>query len=97
MSMAMSPFSVPPSSPANAGRRARIVLALVALGIAASLLAYAISPSVRHAVTHAAHSVGHVLDRDAKKRATTPTGTAPAPAPQTHSGQSTVKAPTPPG
>jgi len=41
---------------------------LATLGIVASLLAYAVSPTVRHAVGHAAHSVkgavGHVLDRD---------------------------------
>jgi len=46
---------------------------MATIGIAASLLAYAISPSVRHAVGHAAHSVkgavGHVLDRDAKHAA----------------------------
>ncbi len=45
-----------------------MVVLLAMLGIGASLLAYAISPSVRHAVGHAAHSVkgavGHVLDRD---------------------------------
>jgi len=41
-----------------------MVVLLVTLGIAASLLAYAISPTVRHAVGHAAHSVGHALDRD---------------------------------
>jgi hypothetical protein len=76
--MAMSPFSVPPSSPANAGRRARIVLVLAALGIAASLLAYAISPSVRHAVGHAAHSVGHALDRDAKPAVKKPAVKKPA-------------------
>ena len=44
------------------------MLLLVTLGIAASLLAYAISPTVRHAVGHAAHSVkstvGKVFDRD---------------------------------
>jgi hypothetical protein len=33
------------------------------LGIAASLLAYTISPSVRHAVGHAAHSVRHAVGR----------------------------------
>ena len=41
---------------------------IATLGIVATLLAYAISPGVRHAVGHAAHSVkhavGHVLDPD---------------------------------
>jgi hypothetical protein len=66
--MSISPFSARPASAQSEGRRARLVVLLVTLGIAASLLAYAISPSVRHAVGHAAHSVkssvGNVLDRD---------------------------------
>ena len=62
--MSISPFAARPGSPAQEGRRARLVVLLVALGIAASLLAYGISPGVRHAVGHAAHSVGRVLDRD---------------------------------
>jgi len=45
-----------------------MVVLLATLGIVASLLAYAVSPTVRHAVGHAAHSVkstvGNVLDRD---------------------------------
>jgi hypothetical protein len=45
------------------------VVAIATLGIAATLLAYAISPGVRHAVSHAAHSVrhavGNVIDKDA--------------------------------
>lgn len=44
------------------------MLVIATVGIAATLLAYAISPGVRHAVGHAAHSVRHtvsnVLDRD---------------------------------
>ncbi len=59
--MAISPFS---TRPLGERSRARLVVLLVTLGIAASLLAYAISPSVRHAVGHAAHSVGRVLDHD---------------------------------
>jgi hypothetical protein len=43
------------------------------LGIAATLLAYAISPGVRHAVRHAEHGVkgvvNRVFDRDEKARA----------------------------
>jgi hypothetical protein len=66
--MAISPFSARPVAPGNERRRARIALALAAVGIAAILLAYAISPGVRHAVSHAEHSVkhavGHVLDPD---------------------------------
>jgi hypothetical protein len=62
--MSISPFPARPASPGGERRRARLVVLLVTLGIAASLLAYAISPSVRHAVGHAAHSVGRVLDHD---------------------------------
>lgn len=47
------------------------MLLIATVGIAATLLAYAISPGVRHAVSHAAHSVKgavvHVLDRDDDK------------------------------
>jgi len=67
-SMSISPFQARPGSPQSEARRARIVLALVVIGIAASLVAYAISPGVRHAVGHAAHSVKgavvRVFDRD---------------------------------
>jgi hypothetical protein len=66
--MAISPFSARPASPDGERRRARLAMLIATLGIAATLLAYAISPSVRHAVGHAAHSVkhavGHVLDND---------------------------------
>jgi hypothetical protein len=52
------------------------------VGIAATLLAYAVSPGVRHAVGHAEHSVKHavsrVFDRDADKRAPSGRTTAPA-------------------
>jgi hypothetical protein len=55
-------------SEGSEGRRARLALAIATVGIAAILLAYALSPGVRHAVGHAAHSVkhavGHVLDPD---------------------------------
>ena len=47
------------------------MLLIATLGIAATLLAYAISPGVRHAVGHAAHSVkhavSHVLDHDSNE------------------------------
>jgi hypothetical protein len=80
--MAISPFSARPASPGGERRRARLAVALVTLGIAATLLAYAISPGVRHAVSHAAHSVkhavGHVLDNDSHEREHAPATTAPA-------------------
>jgi hypothetical protein len=66
--MAISPFSARPASPEGERRRARLALIIATVGIAAMLLAYAVSPGVRHAVSHAAHSVkhavGHVLDND---------------------------------
>jgi hypothetical protein len=66
--MSISPFSVRPASPATERRRARLVLIIATIGIVATLLAYAISPGIRHAVRHAAHSVkgavSKVLDPD---------------------------------
>jgi len=71
--MAISPFHARPLAPGTPSadserRRARIVVAVCIIGICAALLAYAISPGVRHAVGHAAHSVkhavSHVLDPD---------------------------------
>jgi hypothetical protein len=66
--MAISPFSARPASPGSERRRARLALAIATVGILATLLAYAISPGVRHAVDHAArsvkHAVTHVFDRD---------------------------------
>ncbi|HEV3047353.1 MAG TPA: hypothetical protein VGY13_08335 [Solirubrobacteraceae bacterium] len=71
--MAISPFSARPVSPGSESRRARVALVLAAVGIAAILLAYAISPGVRHVVSHAEHSVkhavGHMLDPDRESRA----------------------------
>lgn len=68
LQMAISPFNARPASPEGERRRARLALLIAAVGIAAILLAYALSPGVRHAVGHAAHSVkhavGHVLDND---------------------------------
>jgi hypothetical protein len=90
--MSISPFSARPATPETERRRARLVLLFAVIGISATLLAYAISPSVRHAVGHAAHSVkhavSHALDPDADKRrahqhSSTPAGartsTSPAP------------------
>jgi hypothetical protein len=66
--MAISPFNARPASPETERRLARLVVAIALVGIAATLLAYAISPGVRHAVGHAAHgvkgAVGHVFDHD---------------------------------
>ncbi|MGD0454220.1 MAG: hypothetical protein ABSB69_11540 [Solirubrobacteraceae bacterium] len=83
--MAISPFSARPASPEGERRRARLAIAIATLGIVATLLAYAISPGVRHAVSHAAHSVkhavGHVLDNDKGEHAaakTTHAKTTPA-------------------
>jgi hypothetical protein len=74
--MSISPFSARPVAPGSERRRARLVVAIATLGIAATLLAYAISPGVRHAVSHAAHSVrhavGNVIDKDSTRRAHAP-------------------------
>jgi hypothetical protein len=77
VSMAMAPFGTRPltpgRTPASESRRTRLAVIIAMLGIAATLLAYAVSPGVRHAVSHAAHSVKHavsrVLDHDTTKRA----------------------------
>ncbi len=69
--MAISPFNARPASPEGERRRARLAVAIATVGIIAILLAYAVSPSVRHVVSHATHSVkhavGHVLDPDKGK------------------------------
>jgi hypothetical protein len=71
--MSMAPFGAHPASPHSERWRVRLAVAIATVGIAATLLAYAVSPGVRHAVSHAAHSVKHavsgVLDRDSDKRA----------------------------
>ena len=71
--MSISPFSTRPASPDDESGRTRLALAIATVGIAATLLAYALSPGVRHAVSHAAHSVNHavshVLDHDKDKAA----------------------------
>lgn len=61
--MSISPFNAHPVSPETESRRARLVLAIAIIGIAATLLAYAASPGVRHAVGHAAHSVRGAVSR----------------------------------
>src|ERR1700681_3645570 len=96
--MSISPFSARPAPSQGDGafgrRRARLALAIATVGIAATLLAYAISPSVRHAVSHAAHSVkhavGNALDHDTTKQgAHRPAGSA-APTKQRVSKQGAV-------
>ena len=59
--MAISPFNARPASPEGERRRARLAVAIATVGIVAILLAYAASPSVRHTVSHAAHSVKHAV------------------------------------
>lgn len=61
--MPLAPFAPRPTPDADQSRRARLAVLLAVLGIGAALLAYAISPSVRHAVKRAAHSVSHAVTR----------------------------------
>jgi len=60
----LAPF-IPPTHTRSGAAVARPRLAVLAavVGIAAAVLAYAISPDVRHAVTHAATSVRHAVTR----------------------------------
>ncbi|HUA10769.1 MAG TPA: hypothetical protein VMA83_02050 [Solirubrobacteraceae bacterium] len=51
-------------SPESETRRARIIVVVALIGIVATLVAYAVSPSVRHVVSHAEHSVSGVFDHD---------------------------------
>src|SRR6201987_3837721 len=77
MHMAIAPFSPHPAPAAPGAQgglwRTRLAVASASVGIGATLLAYAISPGLRHAVSHAEHSVGHavsrVFDRDAAAHA----------------------------
>jgi hypothetical protein len=98
-SMAISPFSARPASPEGESRRARLAIAIATLGIVATLLAYAISPGVRHAVSHAAHSVkhavGHVLDNDSHEREHGAAKTAPAQARSAASAKAKAAPPRP--
>jgi hypothetical protein len=61
--MSMAPFHAPHASPQSEARRTRLAVLIATLGIAATLLAYAVSPGVRHAVSHAAHSVKGAVSR----------------------------------
>jgi hypothetical protein len=90
--MAISPFNARPASPETERRLARLVVAIAVVGIAATLLAYAISPSVRHAVGHAAHGVGHVFDPDKGKHRHRHVAKLGAKAPAGKSSSSTARA-----
>ncbi|HEY4426849.1 MAG TPA: hypothetical protein VGN08_01435 [Solirubrobacteraceae bacterium] len=92
--MSSSPFSAAPVPEDVERRRSRIVVLIATLGIAATLLAYAAAPGVRHAVGHAAHSVrhavGNVVDHDSTRRAKPLANQAPATQPSpTPSGATT--------
>jgi hypothetical protein len=65
--MSIGPFSTPrvptqPGVPAS-WWRTRLAVVSATVGIAATLLAYAISPGLRHAVVHAERSVRHAMSR----------------------------------
>jgi hypothetical protein len=65
--MSIGPFSTPrvpaqPGVPAS-WWRTRLAVISATVGIAATLLAYAISPGLRHAVVHAERSVRHAVSR----------------------------------
>jgi peroxiredoxin len=59
--MPLAPFAPRPAPGEDQPRRARLAVALALVGIGAALLAYVISPSVRHAVKRAARSLGHAV------------------------------------
>ena len=61
--MSIAPFGARPTTPQSERRRTRLALTIASIGIAATLLAYAVSPGVRYAVSHAAHSVKHAVSR----------------------------------
>jgi hypothetical protein len=101
--MSISPFSARPASPEDDRRRARLIVAIATVGIAATLLAYAISPGVRHAVGHAAHSVkhavSHVFDHDHRagtRRGHTPSLVQPLRQHHPRAASSAAPAPGPP-
>ena len=94
MHMSIAPFS-PHPAPAAPGAQAvtwrtRLAVASVTVGIAATILAYAISPGLRHAVSHAEHSVGHavtrVFDRDSSARKHAPKAKLRTPAARKNAG-----------
>src|ERR1017187_1844310 len=93
--MSIAPFSTRPASPDGISPpRTRLALAIATVGIAATLLAYAASPGVRHAVGHAEHSVKHAVSNvfdhdhgaDDAGRARAKPAPRPAPAGQAQKG-----------
>ena len=85
--MSIAPFSTRPTTPDGiSASRTRLALAIATIGIAATLLAYAVSPGVRHVVGHAEHSVKHavtnVFDHDRAVRTHAKRPVTPAPAGQ---------------
>ncbi len=97
--MSISPFSVRPFSPGGERRRARLVVFIAIIGIGATLLAYAISPGVRHAVHSVKHDVSHILDRDQNehKPAKHPAHPAAHPAHPAKTGRAQPSSPAPSG
>jgi peroxiredoxin len=69
--MPFAPLRPAPSSREVEARRARLAVIAASIGIGAALLAYAISPSVRHAIKHAVKRVLHISE--AKSAAALPT------------------------
>lgn len=59
--MSIAPLHPGPAGARSEAKMARLALFAVVVGVAAALLAYGISPGVRHAVGHAAHSVKHTV------------------------------------
>lgn len=93
--MSISPFSARPAHLPQGGGRNRLVVVIAIFGIAATLLAYSVSPGVRHAVGHAAHSVkgavSGMIDHDkAAKQRTAPKRTGAAGAAKSTSTRSTA-------
>ncbi len=84
--MPIAPFAPRPVPHDVEVRRARLAVAAAVVGIAAAILAYAISPSIRHAVGHAARGVGHAVARVADRVFPDHTVSAPALPTETLSG-----------
>jgi len=61
--MPIAPFAPRPVPRELEARRSRLAVVAALIGIGAALLAYAVSPGIRHAVGHAARGVGHAVDK----------------------------------